>query len=229
MNSPTAEDKSPDYVRVYESLCYDISIGTYLPGEKLPVRLLADKYQAGLMPVREAVQRLAAENALEQIANRTISIPVLDETEFLDLTDTLLLLDDVALDKAWKDLRKNSAELEKLSSIVEKAGLSTAPLKESEYLQSVADFWEKIYFYAGSDVLVKYINILLLRAGPMLGIPFNIGGLALDYYLHQRACIFQDLMKYIAENRRSDALLQLKKHYRFLTSWLQLHYFMKCP
>ena len=51
--------------RVYNELRDFLMVGGMQPGEKIPLRQLTSAFGTSLMPVREAVQRLAAEGALK--------------------------------------------------------------------------------------------------------------------------------------------------------------------
>ena len=76
--------------RVYSELRDFLMVGGVPPGEKVTLRQLTTAFGTSLMPVREAVQRLAAEGALEILPNRAIRVPVMtrarvNEIEAVDL------------------------------------------------------------------------------------------------------------------------------------------------
>lgn len=52
--------------------------GQLLPGEKITLRGLAKTLGISMQPVREAVNRLVASNAIEIMSNRTFRVPALD-------------------------------------------------------------------------------------------------------------------------------------------------------
>ena len=54
-----------------------LMVGGVQPGEKITLRELTSAFGTSLMPVREAVQRLAAEGALEVLPNRAIRVPLM--------------------------------------------------------------------------------------------------------------------------------------------------------
>ena len=62
--------------RVYTELRDFLMVGGVKPGEKITLRQLTSAFGTSLMPVREAVQRLAAEGALEVLPNRAIRVPI---------------------------------------------------------------------------------------------------------------------------------------------------------
>jgi len=49
--------------------------GRMMPGEQISLRSTAEALGVSVMPVREAVQRLVAEQALELAPNRTLRVP----------------------------------------------------------------------------------------------------------------------------------------------------------
>ncbi|RYE71386.1 MAG: GntR family transcriptional regulator, partial [Hyphomicrobiales bacterium] len=51
--------------------------GRLAPGEKLSLRRVAEALGVSMMPVREAVSRLAADKALEVLPGRAVRVPVL--------------------------------------------------------------------------------------------------------------------------------------------------------
>lgn len=63
--------------RVYNELRDFLMVGGVQPGEKITLRQLTSAFGTSLMPVREAVQRLAAEGALEVLPNRAIRVPIM--------------------------------------------------------------------------------------------------------------------------------------------------------
>jgi DNA-binding GntR family transcriptional regulator len=65
------------YLRVYRALREALIVGAVAPGDFLNIRPIAAALHTSPMPVREALGRLAAEDALEPLANRGFRVPVL--------------------------------------------------------------------------------------------------------------------------------------------------------
>lgn len=55
----------------------DIIVGTYEPGEKLRLRMLSERFQVGLSPIREALNRLSRDGLVEQCDLRGFFVPPL--------------------------------------------------------------------------------------------------------------------------------------------------------
>ena len=79
--------------QTYETLRQWVTVGRFLPGERLKLRDVAAELGTGLMPVRAALQRLSAEGALTYSPNRGVAVPRLSRAEFDDVLQTRLLLE----------------------------------------------------------------------------------------------------------------------------------------
>ena len=97
MTAPTMDNAESATVtvqqRVYEHLRTDIMLGRIAPGEPLTIRGLAEKLGVSAMPAREALRRLAAEQAVELLGNRRIRIPVMSMERFDDLLAARIALE----------------------------------------------------------------------------------------------------------------------------------------
>ena len=71
--------------RAHRELRAALMRGDFLPGTALTLRGLAERLGTSIMPVREAVSRLAAEQALELQPNRAIVVPELSRREIDEL------------------------------------------------------------------------------------------------------------------------------------------------
>ena len=79
--------------RVYRELKNSIMAGSFKPGSELTLRSVAHALGTSLMPVRDAMRRLASERALEVLPSRKIALPVLTVDKFLELRRIRLLLE----------------------------------------------------------------------------------------------------------------------------------------
>ncbi|HYI70935.1 MAG TPA: GntR family transcriptional regulator [Skermanella sp.] len=79
--------------RVYRDLRELLISGEISPGEKLALRSVAAALGTSLMPVRDAVARLAAEQAVEVMPNRTVRVPVMTRGRFEELRTIRLMLE----------------------------------------------------------------------------------------------------------------------------------------
>lgn len=81
----------------YQALRRDIIHGTREPGERLRITRLADLYDVGPTPLREALQRLSADGLVIANGNRGFTVISLDVAEFHDLNIARTALEREAL------------------------------------------------------------------------------------------------------------------------------------
>jgi DNA-binding GntR family transcriptional regulator len=118
------------------------------------------------MPVREAFHRLVAEQALENRPNRTIGLPTLTPIEFQELTEIRVQLEGLAAQKAALSITEK--ERNRIRAIQAKLETLTAQSGRSAYLDFNRKFHFAIYEASRSENLVRLIDQLWLRVGPLL-------------------------------------------------------------
>src|SRR5256885_11367860 len=74
-SDPPSAASSTQQDDVYARLRQWVTVGRFLPGQRLKIRDVAAELAVGHMPVRAALQRLAAEGALINIPNAGVAIP----------------------------------------------------------------------------------------------------------------------------------------------------------
>lgn len=149
---------------VYERVREAISSGKFSPGEKLSTRKIAAQLGVSQMPVREAFHRLVAEGGLIKLENRTIALPDLNLKEFSEMTELRLLLEGTAAAKAATNATK--AKVAKLAALVKQLGQTED--NSAKHLDLNRQLHFQIYAMSNSDSLVKMIELLWLRVGPIL-------------------------------------------------------------
>ena len=77
--------------------------GRMMPGEQISLRSTAEALGVSVMPVREAVQRLVAEQALELAPNRTLRVPTMSADQFREITRIRINLEGLAAASAALD------------------------------------------------------------------------------------------------------------------------------
>jgi DNA-binding GntR family transcriptional regulator len=82
---------------VYEQLRRDILEARLEPGTKLRIDFVCQRYAAGNTPVREALNRLAAEGLLQRAEQRGFTVAPMSDAELDELTDTRMAIDELAL------------------------------------------------------------------------------------------------------------------------------------
>ena len=149
----------------YLTLRQWISLGRFLPGERLKIKHLSVELGVGEMPVRAALQRLAAENALVNVPNAGVTVPQLTRVEFDDVLQTRLMLEGEAAARGANNLTEDERRhLIELSGEMARA-IPSEDLKG--YLDANEEFHLVLYRAAGSPLLLQLIETVWLRVGPL--------------------------------------------------------------
>jgi DNA-binding GntR family transcriptional regulator len=150
---------------VYQTLRQWITVGRFLPGERLKIRHVAADLGVGQMPVRSALQRLAAEGALINVPHAGVTLPVLSAPELDDLLHMRMLLEGEAAERG--SLRLEATQIESLRTLCERMAQALASGNGRAYLAANEDFHVLLYRAAGSPLLLELIDKLWLKAGPI--------------------------------------------------------------
>lgn len=156
----------PAHELIYRQLRDLILFGDLAPGQAVTIQGLADRLDAGMTPVREAIRRLIAEGALEFQGNRRVSVPLLSAGNISELI----------LARQWVDphltLRATErATLEDLDELSELDKALDAAIRQGDlraYLELNYRFHSRIYAIADAPILADLANGLWLRFGPSL-------------------------------------------------------------
>jgi DNA-binding GntR family transcriptional regulator len=150
---------------VYARLRQWITVGRFLPGERLKIRQVAADMGVGQMPVRAALQRLAAEGALLNSPHAGVAVPRLRLAEFDDLLQMRLLLEGEAAERGA--LRLDASQHAVLQGLCTQMAQALARQDGEAYLAANEDFHVLLYRAAGSPLLFSLIDALWLKAGPV--------------------------------------------------------------
>lgn len=85
---------------LFDKIRADIIRGELAPGQKLKVAELAARYEAGAIPIREALSRLATSGFVEARNQRGFAVRDVSAAELLDLTRVRLFIETAALREA---------------------------------------------------------------------------------------------------------------------------------
>ncbi|EKF18593.1 GntR family transcriptional regulator [Nitratireductor pacificus] len=151
---------------VYQQLRDALTVGRFDPGQVLTIRSLADTFGTSQMPVREALRRLGAENALEMASNGSACVPSISVERLDDIRNARVALEGLATEQAAERIRPSELpELERLMLAHESI---RAAGDVYEMLMKNRDFHFAIYRASRSEVLVQLIDTLWLRYGPYM-------------------------------------------------------------
>jgi len=151
--------------QIYSTLRQWITVGRFLPGERLKIRTVAADMGVGQMPVRAALQRLSAEGALVNIPNAGVAVPRLSTPEFDDLLQMRMLLEGEAAERGC--LRLEPAQVAQMQRWSEEMDAALQAGDSKHYLDINENFHVLLYKAAGSPLLFQLIDTLWLRAGPI--------------------------------------------------------------
>ncbi|MBI3710137.1 MAG: GntR family transcriptional regulator [Proteobacteria bacterium] len=138
--------------------------GRFVPGDILVIRTLAGRYGISATPIRDALQRLVAENSLEVLANRSIAVPHLTRAKFIELRRIRTALEGMAAKLALANLAER--EIGRLSTLVESMDKDVAANDVRSYLVHNKEFHFYLYARADSPYLLQVIEKLWTQVGP---------------------------------------------------------------
>jgi DNA-binding GntR family transcriptional regulator len=157
--------------RAYGALKKGLMSGQFRPGEVLTIRHLAAEYGISATPVREALQRLVAERALELQRNRSIGVPIPTLEKFVELRRIRCLLEGLASELATPHFR--SADIARLARIIEEIDVDIATYNPAGYLRRNEKFHFLIYERARSPQMLRIIQDLWTQVGPFFNSLFE--------------------------------------------------------
>ena len=152
--------------KVYDRIRDALVAGKMLPGQRIVIRELASALGTSMMPVREALRRLEAENALVATSGGTLTVPILSPIDYEELCLIRIALESKAAAEAAT--RITPRELDKLERVLvaledasDRRDLETA-------LRLNREFHHLVYVAARRALLLRMIESLWLRVGPQL-------------------------------------------------------------
>lgn len=155
----------------YATLRRWLSLGRFVPGERLRIHALAEQLGAGEMAVRAALLRLAAESALVNLPNRGVLVPHLTRAQFDDVLKVRVMLEGEAASLAAS--RVSDDEIAQLDSLNAQMAEALAQNKPVRYLDANEDFHLVLYRACGSPLLVELIETVWLQVGPISNLLFD--------------------------------------------------------
>lgn len=150
--------------RVYRQLRDMILNGEVEPGQTITIQSLSDAFQVSAMPVREALRRLTAEQALTVVSGRSVGIPALTRQRLADLLRVRREVEPLAA--SWAAARIGTAELQGLENLVEHMRIAADRHDGRLFVPANHDFHFTIYRAAASAALLGIIELLWLQIGP---------------------------------------------------------------
>lgn len=149
---------------IYQELRRSLMAGAFMPSAKVTLRAVSAQMGTSVMPVREAINRLIAERALEVIGDRQVIVPVMTEEKFTEIVHWRVQLESAAARAACRYVTPGViADLEAINSQM----LVAVERDQREALLRLNhEFHFRIYHTARSTILLPMIESLWLQAGP---------------------------------------------------------------
>ncbi len=167
--------RRPLHEQVYLELREKLMVGAFRPGQRLPVRTVAEALSTSVAPVREALARLLSEGAVASLPNSAIAVPIMTKRRYRCVMQIRELLEGLAGELATPQLsREEISDLRELCEATAKA-FDKGSANISTYLFLNQKFHFSIYAGAReSHELNRLIGSLWLQTGPFLrGVPLH--------------------------------------------------------
>ncbi len=165
-NPRSARSDMPLSDQIYQRLKWSLIVGEHGPDSALSIRTVAERMGTSMMPVREALKRLASERALIASANRSFRVPRLDPSRVSDLFFLRANLEGAATELATP--RMTLAEIDQLEKLARRTNKDIESGVRGDYLANNYAFHFTIYAGAGNPELTSIIEGLWAQSGPYL-------------------------------------------------------------
>ena len=135
-----------------------------MPSAKVTLRGLSAQMGTSVMPVREAINRLIAERALEVVGDRQVIVPVMTAEKFSEIVHWRVQLETAAARAACRNATtKLIADLETVNA---QMLVAVTHDRHETLLRLNHEFHFRIYDAARSTILLPMIESLWLQVGP---------------------------------------------------------------
>lgn len=156
--------KSTMQTLIYQELRRSLMAGAFMPSTKVTLRSVSAQMGTSVMPVREAINRLIAERALEVVGDRQVIVPVMTAEKFAEIVHWRVQLESAAARAACRYVTSEIiADLESVNARMLEA---VEHDRREALLRLNHEFHFRIYTTARSTILLPMIESLWLQAGP---------------------------------------------------------------
>ena len=173
----TALDHETLNSAVYAALCDALIEGRFQPGDRLKIRDLAEQFGTSVTPIRDAILRLANDEAIIFRSPRDIRIPGLDESRYREIRAIRVRLEGLAAETAAQVA--TSADIEALERILDENEQAIAAGDRLKGTQLNQAFHFMLPQIAGLPVLNGILRRLWLQMGPHISDAYLDGGRAM--------------------------------------------------
>lgn len=160
--------------RVHAELRDLLMGGDLAPGQKMSLRSVAETLGVSIMPVREAVARLVADQSLEVLPNRAVRVPLMTRARFRELTAVRLAVEGFAAEEAARSRTEaDIAAMRRFEEAFQAEARSARP-RAARAVRTNKELHFAVYRAAGLPTLVGIIEGLWLKIGPVLNLDLKL-------------------------------------------------------
>ncbi len=150
----------------YLTLREQLITGRFAPGTGVSLRGISGSLGVGLMPVREAINRLAGERALEVQKNGRVCVPILTLERFEELMQARLLLEPNCARRALPHM--SAERLDRMVEFDETMNSNYGMDNADAYMLANYRFHFELYRAGGSEVMVPLIESVWAQFCPFM-------------------------------------------------------------
>lgn len=169
---PADAAADPLHQQVYRTLREQLIIGNFHPGKSMSLRGISDMLGVGVMPCREAIRRLAAENALEVQQNRRVCVPHLTVARFEELMSARLALEPLCAKRALPHV--DAERLERMIAHDDTMNRNYKSGSADVYMLANYNFHFELYRAGASEVLVPLLESVWVQFGPFMRTIYDV-------------------------------------------------------
>ena len=152
--------------QAYDEIRSFLMRGQLKPGQRLVSRALAAELNISTTPVREALFRLASEQALVLDHRNTLIVPHLRRSEYLEIRDIQLELEGLAAERAA--MEASDADIELLSRLQERHIAAQDATDLEDALAINEEFHFALCRVSRLPTRIKIVEMPWLKCGPTL-------------------------------------------------------------
>ena len=152
--------------RAYQAIRISLQNGELQPGQRLILRPLATKLGLSATPVREALLRLVSEQALGLDERNSVLVPMLRGEDLDELEELRTDLEGRAAGVAAR--RASSAQIDALAAIQDELEAAASEGDTEATLEANAQFHRAILVLSGRPTLLRVVDGVQARLGPIL-------------------------------------------------------------
>jgi DNA-binding GntR family transcriptional regulator len=149
---------------VYQRLRELIMNGDISAGQLITIQTLAEAFGVSMMPIREALLRLVAEQALVTVAGGSVEIPRLTPERFIDLTRVRLLVEGTVAE--WAVDGASDAAIERLEQIERDIEEAIGRQDAKSFVKLNREFHATLYKLSNSESAYSIIEKFWLQVIP---------------------------------------------------------------